>query len=65
MTLFSNLIVTLVIDLQLHQPTSDESHILGLEHEFRHHEMMEVPMTRNMEHRRLVIACYYLTSTFV
>ncbi|KAF5870640.1 putative transcription factor cys6 protein [Botrytis fragariae] len=63
MTLFSNFIVTLVIDLQLHQPTSDEAHTLGLEHEFRHQETMEVPLTRNMEHRRLVIACYYLTST--
>lgn len=65
MTLFSNLIVALVVDLQLHQPTSEESHNSGLEQEFRHNEMMEVPLTRNMEHRRLVLACYYLTSTFV
>ncbi|CAD6451181.1 a050582f-3851-4c7e-a574-b40de4d79dac [Sclerotinia trifoliorum] len=63
MTLFSNLIVTLVLDLELHKPTTEEaSHILGVEHETRHHEMMDVPVNRTMEHRRLVIACYYLTS---
>ncbi|KAI9650910.1 hypothetical protein NHQ30_000945 [Ciborinia camelliae] len=64
MTLFTHLIITLVIDLELHKPTIEESsHIWGAEHEPRHHEMMEVPVNRTMEHRRLVIACYYLTST--
>ncbi|EDN92232.1 hypothetical protein SS1G_08095 [Sclerotinia sclerotiorum 1980 UF-70] len=63
MTLFSNLIITLVLDLELHKPTTEEaSHILGVEHETRHQETMDVPVNRTMEHRRLVIACYYLTS---
>ncbi|ESZ90027.1 hypothetical protein SBOR_9583 [Sclerotinia borealis F-4128] len=64
MTLFTHLIITLVLDLELHKPTIVEaSHILGVEHETRHHDMMEVPVNRTMEHRRLAIACYYLTST--
>lgn len=66
MTLFCHLIITLVVDLELHKPTVEEtSHILGVEHETRHHEMMEIPINRNIEQRRLVLACYLLTSTYV
>ncbi|KAB8292085.1 hypothetical protein EYC80_007830 [Monilinia laxa] len=64
MALFSHLIISLVVDLELHKPTVEEaSHIFGVEYETRHHDMMEVPVNRTIEQRRLVIACYLLTST--
>lgn len=66
MALFSHLIISLVVDLELHKPTVEEaSHIFGVEYETRHHEMMEVPVNRTIEQRRLVLACYLLTSTYV
>ncbi|RAL59102.1 hypothetical protein DID88_006748 [Monilinia fructigena] len=64
MALFSHLIISLVVDLELHKPTVEEaSHIFGVEYETRHHDMMEVPVNRTTEQRRLVLACYLLTST--
>lgn len=64
--MFSHMIIALVLDLELHKPTIEElPHIWGVEHENRHSDMMEVPGNRTMEHRRLALACYHLTSAYV
>ncbi|KAK9481549.1 hypothetical protein V1527DRAFT_455903 [Lipomyces starkeyi] len=58
LTVFSHLCVSLTLDLELHKPAPKESRATSC----TTHPKIQVPETRTMEHRRLALACYLLSS---
>ncbi|KAK9319612.1 hypothetical protein V1517DRAFT_310580 [Lipomyces orientalis] len=58
LTVFSHLCISLTLDMELHKPAPKESRAAAC----AIHTKIQVPETRTMEHRRLALACYLLSS---
>lgn len=64
LTAYSHLCIVIALDMELHKPTHKENmDFWGAQHNMP--GSIEIPTDRTMEHRRLALACYLLSSTYV
>lgn len=63
-TAYSHLCIAITLDMELHKPAYKENtHVWSARHGFP--KSIEIPAGRTMEHRRLALGCYLLTSRYV
>ena len=63
-TVYSHLCIAIILDMGLHRPAYKENiHVWNAQQDIP--KSVEIPQDRTMEHRRLALGCYLLSSRYV